>query len=71
MEIWAGEHQNHRTAEIGKVGRHPWGSSAPTPSAQSRGSQSRLLRTTASCVLNMPKEGDSTTSLGICCSVLA
>lgn len=68
MEVWTDEHQHHRAAE---VGRHLWGSSTPTSSAQSRGSQSRLLRTTSSCVLNMSKDGDSTTSLEICCSVLA
>jgi len=52
--------QNHR---ILGVGRDLCGSSSPAP-CQSRVSQSRLHRTSSRQVLNISREGDSTTSLG-------
>ena len=51
--------QNHRM--VG-VGRDLCGSPSPTP-CRSRVTQSRLCRTTSRWVLNLSREGDSTTSL--------
>ena len=52
--------QNHR---MFRVGRDLCGSSSPSP-CQSRVTQSRLHRTASRQVLNISREGDSTTSLG-------
>ena len=54
------ESQNHR---IVGVGRDLCGSPSPTP-CPSRVTQSRLHSTTLRWVLNISREGDSTTSLG-------
>jgi len=62
------ESQNHRIREsqnhsmVG-VSRDLCGSPSPTP-CQSRVTQSRLQRTLSRWVLNISREGDSTTSLG-------
>jgi len=57
------ESQNHR---MFGVGRDLCGSSSPTP-CQSRVTQSRLHKTASRWVLNISREGDSTTSLGSLC----
>ena len=53
--------QNHRT--LG-VGRDLCGSSSPTPPCRSSVAYSRLHRILSRWVLNISREGDSTTSLG-------
>jgi len=52
--------QNQRTV---RVGRDFCGSPSPTP-CRSRVTQTRLHRTFSRQVLNISREGDSTTSLG-------
>jgi len=49
-----------------EVGRDLWGSSSPTP-LPSRVTYSRLHRTASRQVLNISREGDSTTPLGSLC----
>jgi len=60
MELQKCNEQNHRAV---RVGRDLCGSSSPTL-CRSRVTTSRLHRTLSRWVLNISREGDSTTSLG-------